>query len=126
MFRKKRYFSQKYGIDCDMNSNNYINDVHDVTRLVPKGRVTTYGAIADYLSLGSARMVGWALNKRLGGVKVPAHRVVNRKGELSGRNQFSSPTMMEELLQSEGVNVVNNRVEHFKKHFWHPQEIENL
>ena len=69
-----------------MSEANYFEQVYAVTRLVPRGRVTTYGAIADYLALGSARMVGWALNKSFStGGGVPAHRVVNRKGELSGR-----------------------------------------
>ncbi|MCP3932581.1 MAG: MGMT family protein [Bacteroidetes bacterium] len=109
-----------------MNENNYYERVYEVTRKVPFGRVTTYGAIADYLTLGAARMVGWALNKcASSNHSVPAHRVVNRKGELSGRNHFSSPTIMEELLRNEGINVENNQVQDFKNIFWNPSvEIE--
>ncbi|MBT8189568.1 MAG: MGMT family protein [Bacteroidia bacterium] len=97
----------------------YFDQVYRVTELIPFGRVTNYGAIADFLALGSARMVGWALNK-CGHTGIPAHRVVNRKGELSGRNQFPTPTMMEELLKSEGVEIVNNKVKNFEVLFWHP------
>jgi len=104
-------------------SSNYFQDVYECTRLIPFGRVSTYGAIADYLGLGSARMVGWALNKSFtNGMDVPAHRVVNRKGELSGRNHFFSPTLMQELLENEGISVKDNVVKHFKKVFWHPGE----
>ena len=100
---------------------NYIEQVHDLTRLIPYGRVTTYGTIADFLALGSARMVGWALNKSFIVEGVPAHRVVNRKGELSGRIHFSSPTMMQELLEAEGVEVENDKVKNFKEVYWHPE-----
>lgn len=107
-----------------MSEHSYFDLVYEVTRNIPRGRVSTYGAIADYLALGSARMVGWALNKSYLGDGVPAHRVVNRKGELSGRNHWPSPTMMQELLQQEGVEVVDNKVQHLEKHFWHPAEGE--
>ena len=104
-----------------MPKNHYIEDVYDVVRSIPPGRVSTYGAIADYLSLGSARMVGWAL-RNLSGTDgdVPAHRVVNRIGVLSGRNNFSQPGLMEALLQSEGVAIENDKVRDFKELFWHP------
>ena len=101
----------------------YFDLVYEVTREIPKGRVSTYGAIADFLSLGSARMVGWALNHVKKGDKVPAHRVVNRLGELSGRNMFPTPSMMQELLQKEGVKVENDKVADFKTRFWHPEEL---
>ena len=101
----------------------YIADVHDVTRLIPRGRVTTYGAIADYLTLGSARMVGWALFQGVMHDDVPAHRVVNRKGELSGRNHFSTPTLMQERLEAEGVRVRDDKVQEFGTHFWSPTEL---
>ena len=91
----------------------------DVTSQIPLGKVTTYGAIADYLSLGSARMVGWALRHAVPGV--PAHRVVNRIGELSGRNSFPVPGMMEDLLVKEGVMVKNSKVVDFKSIFIHPE-----
>ena len=105
-----------------MKNQHYYYQVFEVTKKIPRGRISTYGSIADYLSLGSARMVGWALNKSSLSEGVPAHRVVNRKGELSGRHFFSSPTMMKELLESEGVIVENDKVKFFKKHFWHPTE----
>ena len=102
----------------------YFEDVFAVTRLVPYGRVTYYGAIADYLSLGSARMVGWALNKCNWNQEnpVPAHRVVNRFGKLSGRGHFPTPTMMQELLESEGIRVVDDKVQRFKELVWIPAE----
>ncbi|THH40090.1 MGMT family protein [Neolewinella litorea] len=103
-----------------------MEDVREVTRLIPPGRVTTYGAIADFLTLGSARMVGWALFQ---GVTVaddvPAHRVVNRRGELSGRNHFITPTTMQERLEAEGVVVRNDRVADFASRFWSPNELLN-
>ena len=103
-----------------MKKRNYVQDVYEVTRLIPFGKISTYGAIANYLELGSARMVGWALNKSFTEEDVPAHRVVNRKGELSGRNHFPSPTMMQQLLENEGVKIKNDTVQDFKKHFWNP------
>ena len=105
--------------------NNYYQAVYDVTCLIPKGRVSTYGAIADYLALGSARMVGWALNQvHTSEMKVPAHRVINRKGELSGRAHFKTPTLMQELLEKEGIEVQDDKVVNFKDLFWHPENIE--
>ena len=103
----------------------YFDMVYAVTKAIPFGRVTNYGAIADFLSLGSARMVGWALNK-CGHLTIPAHRVVNRKGELSGRNQFHTPTLMQELLEQEGIEIRNNKLVDFKAHFWHPGDHLNL
>lgn len=102
-----------------MNTDNYFERVYSVVKKVPRGRVTTYGAIADYLALGSARMVGWAMNKSIGS-GVPAHRVVNRKGQLSGRNHFPSPTMMQELLENEGITVLDDCVQEFTELFWNP------
>lgn len=103
---------------------HYFDLVYEITRMIPKGRVSTYGAIADYLALGSARMVGWALNHchhMDGGI--PAHRVVNRKGELSGRMHFATPTLMQEKLEAEGVKIVNEVVFDFSTLFWHPREL---
>ena len=102
--------------------NHYWQDVFAVTRLIPKGRVSTYGAIADYLRLGSPRMVGWALNVSFHEGNVPAHRVVNRKGELSGRHHFATPTLMQELLEAEGVRVENDQAVDFKTLFWSPAQ----
>ncbi|GAB4133810.1 MAG: MGMT family protein [Bacteroidia bacterium] len=98
--------------------------VYEVVRLVPYGRVTTYGAIAKYLGVkGSSRMVGWAMNSSHSHHSpVPAHRVVNRQGLLTGKHHFASPTMMQELLESEGVTVINDQVQNFKNLFWDPNE----
>lgn len=109
-----------------MKDQSYYDLVYYVTRQIPKGRVSTYGFIADYLSLGSARMVGWALTQcNLNGVEdIPAHRVVNRKGELSGRIHFGTPTRMQELLENEGVKVINDKVQDFHNRIWHPAQLD--
>lgn len=101
---------------------SFYDDVYDVVRLVPKGRVTTYGAIAKYLGTGrSSRMVGWALGVSHTSVPhVPAQRVVNRNGMLSGRHHFATPTLMQELLEKEGVKVKEDTVQNFDKLFWNP------
>ena len=105
-----------------MTPPNYYELVYAVTQKIPYGRISTYGAIADYLALGSARMVGWALNKSFSGADVPAHRVVNRKGELSGRNHFPTPTLMQELLENEGIKVIDNVIQNFESHLWIPAD----
>jgi methylated-DNA-protein-cysteine methyltransferase-like protein len=101
---------------------SFFSDVYDVVRQVPKGRVTSYGAIANYLGTKlSARMVGWAMNAaHTAKPKVPAQRVVNRNGMLSGKHHFATPTLMEELLKKEGVAVKDETIIDFKKHFWDP------
>ena len=101
---------------------SFFQDVYDVVRQVPKGRVTTYGAIANYLGTKlSARMVGWAMNGAHNVIpKVPAHRVVNRVGLLTGSMHFSTPTRMQEQLQKEKVLVAGGKIVDFKKHFWDP------
>lgn len=105
-------------------SPTYYDLVYAVVRQVPRGRVTTYGAIADFLALGASRMVGWALNQSFStDAAVPAHRVVNRLGELSGRHHFHTPTLMEELLQAEGVAVMNHKVVDFDQLFWSPRAL---
>lgn len=107
-----------------MSKNNYFEDVYDVTRLIPKGRVCTYGYIADFLALGSARMVGWALNQvHTSDPTVPAHRVVNRKGELSGRMHFATPFTMQEKLEQEGITIENDKIIGFENVVWHPKEL---
>jgi len=96
--------------------------VYDVARQIPKGKVTSYGAIAACLGTKlSARMVGWAMNGA-GKVrpKVPAHRVVNRIGLLSGKHHFSPPGSMEKALKKEGIKVKNDKIIDFEKHFWNP------
>jgi methylated-DNA-protein-cysteine methyltransferase-like protein len=100
---------------------NFFEDVYEVVKLVPSGRVTTYGAIAHYLGTrSSARMVGWAMNASHALSDVPAHRVVNRIGLLTGKNHFSNPMEMQEKLESEGVKIINDRVADFEKHLWDP------
>lgn len=106
-----------------MADTHYFEAVYDVVRSIPPGRVTTYGAIADFLSLGSARMVGWALrHSSVMDGPVPAHRVVNREGTLTGRHHFPDPGYMQRALEREGVTVVDDAVKEFKKLFWHPAE----
>ncbi|HEX5626283.1 MAG TPA: rRNA maturation RNase YbeY [Saprospiraceae bacterium] len=109
-----------------IKQDHYFDRVYDVVRCIPKGKVCSYGAIADYLSLGSARMVGWALNQLKGNVTdVPAHRVVNAKGELSGRIMFGDGgKRMAELLRKEGVPVEQDKVQHFEDYFWNPSTLE--
>lgn len=101
---------------------SFFQDVYEVVRQIPKGRVTSYGAIAAYLGTRlSARMVGWAMNAAHSAKpKVPAQRVVNRNGILSGKHHFGTPTLMEELLKKDGVTVKNDTVLDFKKRFWDP------
>lgn len=105
-------------------ARNFFEDVFDVVRQIPKGRVTNYGAIAKYLGSGlSSRMVGWAMNASHGLVPpIPAQRVVNRNGILSGKNHFQTPTLMQELLEKDGVEVINDKVVEFNKHFWDPEK----
>lgn len=108
-------------------TRNFFLDVYDVARQIPKGRVTSYGAIATYLgAASSSRMVGWAMSaSHRCTPKVPAQRVVNRNGHLSGKLHFATPTQMEELLKKEGVAVKNDVVVNFKEIFWDPaKELE--
>ena len=105
-----------------MTDSNFFNDVYDVVRLIPPGRVTTYGAIAKYLGAArSSRMVGWAMNASHTQPDIPAHRVVNRQGMLTGKMMFAYPMQMQELLESEGVRVVNDKVVEFGSVFWSPE-----
>jgi methylated-DNA-protein-cysteine methyltransferase related protein len=102
--------------------DSFFEKVYEVARLVPYGRVTTYGAIAAYLgSRMSARMVGWAMNKcHVHPFPVPAHRVVNRQGILTGKHHFGGHDIMQQLLEEEGIEVVKDRVVNFKELFWDP------
>jgi|SRR6185436_7391609 len=103
------------------SGSNFFDDVYEVVKLVPKGRVTSYGAIARYLGTGmSARMVGWAMNAVPKGSKVPAHRVVNSQGLLTGRHHFKPPSAMQERLKKDGVKVVRHQVKDFGERFWDP------
>jgi methylated-DNA-protein-cysteine methyltransferase related protein len=100
-------------------TENFFENVFAVVRLIPRGRVSTYGAIAAYLGAkSSSRMVGWAMNGCPKGV--PAHRVVNRIGLLTGKHHFSSPDEMENRLNKEGIRVSENRIQNFDRLFWDP------
>ena len=103
------------------SADNFFHNVHEVAKLIPKGRVTSYGAIAQYLGVkSSARMVGWAMH---GCPKtVPAHRVVNSAGLLTGKHHFTPPTAMQKLLEKEGVTVTNDKVQNFRDVFWDPSK----
>lgn len=108
------------------DKNDFFSDVYAVVRLIPQGRVTSYGAIARYLGTGrSSRMVGWAMNNSHGLANpVPAHRVVNRLGMLTGKAHFGSADAMQKLLEAEGVRIVDDCVVDFDRLFWDPaQEI---
>lgn len=102
-------------------SKDFFLDVYDVVRLIPKGRVTSYGSIAKYLGAPrSSRMVGWAMNAAHSLPDVPAHRVVNRIGLLTGKMHFATPTTMEDLLKAENIQVLDDKVIDFDKHYWDP------
>ena len=102
-------------------THNFFEDVYEVVKLIPKGRVTNYGAIARYLGTGlSARMVGWAMNAAHMEKKVPAHRVVNSQGLLTGKHHFETPDAMQKRLEKEGVKVKKDKVQDFEKLFWDP------
>lgn len=109
-------------IKIKKDSFSFFDDVYAVVRQIPKGRITSYGAIAKYLGTKlSARMVGWAMNAaHTQKPKVPAHRVVNRNGMLSGRHHFATETLMEELLLKEKIAVKVEKIIDFEKHFWDP------
>lgn len=105
------------------SSDNFFDKVYDVTRLIPFGRVTSYGAIAMYLGAArSARMVGWAMNKAHNLDDVPAHRVVNKKGLLTGKHHFDGTNLMQQLLENEGIVVIDNQIQDLEKVFWNPSE----
>lgn len=105
-----------------MPTPNSFDDIYDVVRLIPPGRVTSYGAIAAYLgSKGGARLVGWAMNA-CHGMGIPAHRVVNSRGLLTGKHHFGGERMRE-LLESEGVRVENDQVADFSARFWDPARL---
>lgn len=102
---------------------NFFEDVFEVVKLIPKGRVTSYGAIATYLGTKmSARMVGWAMNAAHGDKKVPAHRVLNRNGQLTGKHHFETPTAMQKCLEKEKIKVVKDQVVDFDRLFWDPSK----
>jgi len=102
-------------------SENFFDKVYEVTKLIPFGRVTSYGAIAKYLGAAkSARMVGWAMNASHYKEDIPAHRVVNRNGLLTGKLHFDGTNLMQQLLENEGVVVKENQIQNFSEIFWDP------
>jgi methylated-DNA-protein-cysteine methyltransferase-like protein len=105
-----------------MKTNDFYDQVFQVVRLIPIGRVTSYGAIANYLGAkSSSRLVGYAMNvSHSQKEKIPAHRVLNRNGQLTGKHHFPTPFAMQELLEKENIIVVNDAVQNFKIHFWDP------
>ncbi len=105
-----------------VKNENFFEKVYAVARRIPFGRVTSYGAIASYLgSAQSARIVGWAMNSSHSDKNyVPAHRVVNRKGLLTGKHHFGNTNTMKQLLENEGIQVKNDQIVDFEKHFWDP------
>jgi len=103
--------------------NDFFTNVYDVVRQIPAGRATSYGAIAAYLGAKrGARMVGWAMGNSFTEQGIPAHRVVNKQGILSASHLFETPTTMQERLESEGVEVRDNSIVHWEKHFWDPEK----
>ena len=106
-----------------INKIDFFQQVYQVVKLIPKGRVTSYGAIGNYLGARkSARMVGWAMNASHTHLDIPAHRVVNRNGILSGKFHFEKECTMQERLESEGITVVKDQIQNFKIIFWDPSK----
>ncbi|MFA7615384.1 MAG: MGMT family protein [Weeksellaceae bacterium] len=101
---------------------SFYDKVYEVVRRIPEGKVTSYGAIAEFLGRkGSARMVGWAMNNAHTQSNVPAHRVVNRNGLLTGKHHFRPPDLMQQLLENEGITVIDDQIQNFEKVFWKPE-----
>ncbi len=104
-----------------MDTSSFFEQVFDVARQIPYGRVTSYGAIAAFLGAKkSSRMVGYAMNGAVLHQDIPAHRVVNRNGLLTGKFHFETPVKMQELLENEGIRVENDQIINLKNHFWDP------
>lgn len=103
--------------------DSFFDNVYEVAKLIPKGRVTSYGAIAAYLGAKrSARMVGWAMNQSYQDQNIPAHRVVNRNGVLTGKHHFSDENEMKKRLEKEGIQVIDDKIVNFEKLFWDPSK----
>lgn len=103
------------------NNDNFFERVYEIVRQIPEGKVTSYGAIAKAIGAArSARMVGWAMNASHNLEDVPAHRVVNRNGMLTGKHHFDGTNLMQQLLENEGIKVVDNQIVDFNTHFWDP------
>lgn len=104
------------------NNDNFFERVYEIVRQIPEGKVTSYGAIAKALGAArSARMVGWAMNASHNLEDVPAHRVVNRIGMLSGKHHFEGTNLMQQLLENEGIKIIDNQIVNFDTHFWEPK-----
>jgi methylated-DNA-protein-cysteine methyltransferase-like protein len=107
--------------DKTAESSSFFERVYEIARQIPEGKVTSYGAIAKCLgSAQSARMVGWAMNASHNQYDIPAHRVVNRKGLLTGKHHFDGTNLMRQLLENEGIKIIDNQIIDFEKHFWDP------
>ena len=105
----------------EKSNDNFFQKSYNIARQIPYGRVTSYGAIAKYLGAArSARMVGWAMNASHNDETVPAHRVVNRKGLLTGKHHFDGTNLMQQLLESEGINIIDNQIQDLESVFWDP------
>lgn len=122
MKKSRKFFGTFLFKQVAMDEISFFEKVYVVVKQVPHGKVTTYGAIAAFLGTkGSARMVGWAMNASHSHTeKIPAHRVVNRNGMLTGKHHFGSPFIMQQLLENEGVKVEDDQIIHFEQHFWDP------
>jgi methylated-DNA-protein-cysteine methyltransferase-like protein len=107
------------------SNHSFFEQVYAIVRQIPFGKVTSYGAIAAFLgSRQSSRMVGWAMNQsHRSGMNIPAHRVVNRNGQLTGKNHFGHPDLMQQLLEQEGHQIVNDTIVNFEKAFWNPEQL---
>ena len=108
----------------NQKNDNFFEKVYEVARQIPFGKVTSYGAIAEFLGANrSARMVGWAMNNsHYQIIEIPAHRVVNRKGILTGKHHFEGTNLMQQLLENEGIEVVENQIQNFENVFWNPSK----
>lgn len=107
-------------------NDNFFERVYEIARQIPYGKVTSYGAIAKVLgSARSARMVGWAMNSCHDREDIPAHRVVNRNGLLTGKHHFDGINLMQQLLENEGVAVKNNQIVNLEHYFWNPSEVKS-
>jgi methylated-DNA-protein-cysteine methyltransferase-like protein len=105
-----------------MENDSFFERVYQVAKQIPYGKVTSYGAIAEALGTkGSARMVGWAMNASHNNPDIPAHRVVNRNGLLTGKHHFDGTNLMQQLLESEGIQVIDNQIQNLKEVFWQPE-----
>ena len=110
-------------VNTSLNNKDFFEQVYQVVKLIPKGRVTSYGAIGNYLGAKkSARMVGWAMNASHENLDIPAHRVVNRIGLLTGKFHFEKESTMQERLESEGITVEKDQIQNFKIIFWDPNK----